>query len=142
MGLLVGMAQPVAAGQGDGGLLEPELRAAKPGVVCLNIATESFSRQTSPEHCSFYDAAAPGSKVNPGAAFRTRGVKWSHWGHSTAVGRGEYRVSGKWLPVRLKLLAPEVVCGESVFTRLRMNLKVCVGQWTGWERSVKIERCL
>lgn len=141
IGLLAGLAQPAAAGQGDdpGG---PGSRAAKPGVVCLNSATGSFSRHARPEHCAFYDAAAPGPKVNPGAAYRTRAVRWSHWGHSTAVGRGEYRVSGKWLPVRLKLIGPEVACGERVFTRVRMDLKVCVGRWTGWERPIKIERCL
>lgn len=143
LGLLLGSAStasaadPVPAAPANAAAV----RAFKPVALCLNESTGSFHHRTRPGHCDFYDGEAPGTRVLPAAGFPTRDVTWSHWGHSTAVGRGEYRISGRWLPVRLRLRRAVDACGRQVFTRLQMNIRICPGNWTGWDRAITIRKC-
>ncbi len=117
------------------------LKASKAEVVCLNVASGKFFYRYRPDHCNYYDGGAPGPKIIGSADFPTRQVRWTHWGHATALGRGQYHVSGRWLPVRLKLRRPRVVCGQRVFTKIQLNLKTCGGRWTGWAEPTVVESC-
>ena len=138
MGALAVSGVPASAG-GQSGFTSS--RVSKPEVVCLNDSTERLSNRARPDHCDYYDGRAPGTKINRSADFPTRQVVWSHWGHATAFGRGEYFESGRWLPARLKLRRPKVVCGQRVFTRIQLNLETCKGSWTGLAKPIPIESC-
>lgn len=139
LGILLGSAS--AATGSPAGSSAPGVRAAKPLALCLNESTGRFHHRSRPGHCEFYDAEAPGRKIIAAAGFPTRGVTWSHWGHATATGRGEFRVSGRWLPVRLRLRRPVEACGRQAFTRLEMDIRICPGNWTGWDRAIAIKHC-
>ena len=113
----------------------------KPEAFCLQDATGNFAYRLRPAHCDFYDARAPGSRINRSAIFMTKGVSWSHWGRKSAIGRGKYREPAGWLQVRLRMARPKMACGQLVFTRMRMNLQTCSGRWTGWRSPIAVEAC-
>lgn len=143
-GLVVLAAAAVASPPSAAASTQPDTSNSKTAtaqVLCLNVEAEKFVHRERPGHCNFYDGRAPGRRIIDSADFPTSHVRWSRWAGWGAAGRGRYHVSGRWLPVRLRLSRPRIACGHRVFTKIRLNLKTCGGRWTGWAEAVRIESC-
>jgi len=140
-GMLAGNGVPASATNRVPDQARSSATSSVPRGVCLNTSSGNFAYRTTPRHCNFYDAGAPGSRIIKSAILATSGVKWNHWGTKTAFGAGRYRESGGWLRMRVRLDRPRVACGQDVFTRIRMDIKTCGGDWTGWGAPMAIERC-
>lgn len=113
-----------------------------PDVVCLNYGSGSFSYRQRPNRCDYYNATAPESPPIGAAIYPTRKVHWKRWSRTSAAGRGQYHVTGGWLPAKIRLSRVRSVCGARVFTGIQAKLKLPGSGWTkGWGRRLPIKSC-
>ncbi len=118
--------------------------ATKPRVVCLNHNFETFRYETRPTKCDYYVANGPIPPTTVLALVISRKMHWSHWGHTTALGRGEYHPTGAgyWTPARFKLSRPARACDGTMFTSVQVKLKFAGQPWPkSWGRRTKLKTC-
>lgn len=137
---MVAGAAPVGAANPDGP--STNLRAAKPKVLCMKYETQRLFLKARPANCDFIDANADLDAFSSWALLPTRRVRWTHWGHRSAIGEGKGFLRGVgWRPNRVRLSRPRTVCGRKVFTRFRGRMNIPGEGWSGWGRRVAIMAC-
>ncbi len=116
-----------------------------PKVVCLTriVSPESAygSYRTKPRHCIFHDL---GEVFIGATTYKTRKLRWPHWGYWKANGVGIALVSTVGpMKARIRLRRPRTVCGERVFTRWKVRLRINLPdrKWDRW-RGGPISNCV
>ena len=102
---------------------EKEERASTPKVVCkAAVFGKRFLLNREPSECLFHQEGAP-SWAGLQAITVGQEMNWSSWGGQTARASGKVFISSAGpKPARFLLKRPRKVCGQVVFTRLRVNL--------------------
>ena len=125
----------------------PSMRSASasPKVVCLTriVSPESaYGRyRRKPRHCIFHDL---GEIFIGATTYKTRKLRWPHWGYWKANGLGIALVSTVGpTKVRIRLRRPRTICGERVFTRWKVRLRINLPnrKWDRW-RGGPISNCV
>jgi len=137
----------IVAGSVSAGATNPDgpstsLRTEKPKVLCMKYRSERLFVRARPANCDFIDANADLDSLTSWALIPTRSVRWTHWGHRSALGKGKGFMRGVgWRPNRVRLSRPRVVCGRKVFTRFKGRMNVPGQGWSSWGRRVPIMGC-
>lgn len=93
-------------------------RAPEPQVICIStsgsIEQPEGSYAIRPPSCNFHQR---GQSATYAHLLEMRHIHWLHWGSKVAVGRGKSlaNMAGP-APTKVRLTAPETVCGHTVFT--------------------------
>jgi hypothetical protein len=141
--IAVVVAGPASAGSTDLDGQPTSPHAAKPKVLCMKYSTEQLYLRARPANCDFIDADVDlDQPFTSWAVIPTRSVRWTHWGHRSALGKGKGFLRGVgWRPNRVRLSRPRVVCGRKVFTRFKGRIKMPGQGWSSWGRRVPIKGC-
>jgi len=137
-----GLVSAAPAGATGVGGSSSSLRAAKPKVLCMKYKSGRTFVRARPANCDFVDANADLDALTSWALIPTRSMKWSHWGRSSALGKGKGFLRGYgWRPNKVRLSRPRVVCGRKVFTRFKGKINIPGEGWSSWGRRVPIMPC-
>lgn len=95
-----------------------ERARAKTVVACANSSLTHVRFKTKPKHCIFVKR---GERAGVYAA-PTKSLKWKHWKHPHARGRGNgfLNMLGK-TPVKVILSKPVIRCGHRVYSKVKIR---------------------
>lgn len=115
----MGAALIVGVVAGTGATAGPENdRGSKIRVACANNLLTRVHFKTKPKHCIFLKRGG-----NAGVyAAPTKSMKWEHWGHPHARGRGKGLLNMLGAtPVKVVLSKPVVKCGHRVYSKVKIR---------------------
>jgi hypothetical protein len=116
-------------------------RSGRTSVVCFNKPGSAGNGfvvkplfRTTPRRCNFVHRHESPSGSD---TIQTRHLRWSHWGHNLARGKGQVLsdVTGP-LPIRVRLYRPVHRCGHEVFSKGHFTYPTFHAS-----RTMKLHRC-